>query len=241
MIRKFSKIFVFVFISFLMCSIILLFKANDVSSNNFIVKVDSAFLNQKIIEIFLQDQISSDSVLINFNDLEKKLNSNPHVRDIKVYKDLVGNVNIEVEQFEPVARIISGINSKKYIDSDGNLFPISSNFSERVVLVHINNELDINNKKLKFSKDLIKMINFINRDDFFSKIISEIEIKSNKNIVIHPQFSKQKFIFGYPDNLEEKFKKIMLFYNNIAPTKGWNTYKTVNVKFRNQIICDKNA
>ena len=136
---------------------------------------------------------------------------------------------------------ITFLHSKKYIDSQGNLFPISSNFSERVILIHMNNDLDINNKNLKFSKDLMNMINFINGDDFLSKIISEIEIKSNKNIVIHPQLSKQKFIFGYPDNLEEKFKKIMLFYNNIAPTKGWNTYKTVNVKFRNQIICDKNA
>ena len=33
----------------------------------------------------------------------------------------------------------------------------------------------------------------------------------------------------------------MLFYKNIAPTKGWNTYKTINVKFKNQIICDKKA
>jgi len=239
MIKKFSKIIVLVFMSFLMYSIILLFKNNDISSNNFIVKVDSTFLNQKIVEMFLQDQISSDSFLINFNDLEKKINSNPHVRGIKVYKDLVGNVNVEVEQFKPVARIVSGINSKNYIDSEGNLFPISSNFSERVILIHMNQDLDIRNKNLKFSQDLIHMINFINGDDFFSKIISEIEIKRNKNIVIHPQFSKQKIIFGYPDDLEEKFKKIMLFYNNIAPTKGWNAYKTVNVKFRNQIICDK--
>ena len=193
MIKKISKIVVFIFICFLMYSIILLFRNNDINSNNFIVRVDSTFLNKNIVEVFLQDQISSDSSLVDLDDLEKKLSSNPHVRDIKVYKDLVGNINVEVEQFEPIARIVSGINSKKYIDSQGNLFPISSNFSERVILIHMNNDLDINNKNLKFSKDLMNMINFINGDDFLSKIISEIEIKSNKNIVIHPQLSKQKF------------------------------------------------
>ena len=118
-----------------MYSIILLFRNNDISSNNFIVKVDSTFLNQNIVEVFLQNQISSDSFLVDLDDLEKKLSSNPHVRDIKVYKDLVGNINVEVEQFEPIARIVSGINSKKYVDSQGNLFPISSNFSERVISV----------------------------------------------------------------------------------------------------------
>ena len=39
--------------------------------------------------------------------------------------------------------------------------------------------------------------------------------------------------------LEEKFQKISLFYNDIVSAKGWNTYKSVNVKFKNQIICDK--
>ena len=64
-------------------------------------------------------------------------------------------------------------------------------------------------------------------------------VDSNKNIVIHPYLSKQKIIFGYPDMLEEKFNKISLFYNKIIPLKGWNIYKSVNVKFKDQIICDK--
>ena len=38
---------------------------------------------------------------------------------------------------------------------------------------------------------------------------------------------------------KEKFNKISLFYNKIIPSKGWNTYKTVNVKFKDQIIGDK--
>ena len=92
---------------------------------------------------------------------------------------------------------------------------------------------------IQFGKDLMKMIKYINEDNFLRKIISEIEIDNNKNIIIHPQLSKQKIIFGYPVDLEEKFNKIMLFYKRIAPLKGWNTYKTVNVKFKNQIVCDK--
>ena len=53
------------------------------------------------------------------------------------------------------------------------------------------------------------MINLINENDFFRKIISEIDIDRNKNIVIHPVISKQKIIFGYPDMLEENFKKYL--------------------------------
>ena len=241
MIKKFFKVSILLLAFFLMYSLTLLFKNNNIGSNNFIVTVDSTFLNKTMVEVLLEGDINSDSLIDNFNDLENKISSNPHVKNIKVFKDLIGNINVEVEQFQPIARIVSGINAKNYIDSEGNLFPISSNHSERVMLIHTTSDIDISDKDLKFTKDFLQMINFIKSDDFLSKIISEIEIKTIKNIVIHPQLSKQKFIFGYPDGLDDKFEKILLFYKKIAPTKGWNTYKTVNVKFRNQIICDKNA
>ena len=74
---------------------------------------------------------------------------------------------------------------------------------------------------------------------FWLRLYLKLMLITIKNIIIHPQLSKQKIIFGYPVDLDEKFNKIMLFYKRIAPLKGWNTYKTVNVKFKNQIVCDK--
>lgn len=223
-------------------SIILLFKKkSNTNFNNLIIFADSAFLDNNFIKTFLSNQISSDSQSINFNDLENKFESISHVKDVAIYKDLIGNLNIGIKQYIPIARIVSGKLSNNYINDEGHVFPISSRYSKRVLLLHMNDEFS-KNKNLtssKFGKDLLKMIKFINKDEFFSKIISELEINSNKNIVIHPQFSKQKIIFGYPDNLDEKFEKINIFYKKIVPAKGWNTYRTVNVKFKNQIICDK--
>ena len=50
---------------------------------------------------------------------------------------------------------------------------------------------------------------------FLSKIVSEIEVDNYKNIIIRPQISKQKIIFGYPDDLVNKFKKIANFKKKI--------------------------
>ena len=231
-----SSLIVFVY------SLVRLFKNNDSSSfNRLIINVHSSFLDKTFIENFVSKEISSDSQNINYNELENKFSSISHVKGVAIYKDLIGNLNIGISQYDPIARIISGKLSGNYINNEGHIFPISSRYSKRVLLLHLNDEFS-NDKKMissEFGKDLLEMINYINNDKFFSKIISEIEINSNKNIVIHPQFSKQKIIFGYPDDLEEKFEKINLFYNKIVPAKGWNTYKTVNVKFKNQIICDK--
>ena len=223
-------------------SLIVFFKKNEFSEfNNLIIDIDSSFIDKNFVSDFLSKEILSDSQNINFNDLEKKFSSMSHIKDITIHKDLVGNLNIGIEQYDPIARIVSGKLSDNYINDKGHIFPISSRYSKRVLLIHMNDEILFDNKLItsKYGNNLLKMINLINEDQFFSKIISELEIDSHKNIIIHPQFSKQKIIFGYPDNFEDKFERIILFYKKIVPAKGWNTYRTVNVKFKNQIICDK--
>jgi cell division protein FtsQ len=39
--------------------------------------------------------------------------------------------------------------------------------------------------------------------------------------------------------LERKFEKLLLFYRKIVPKTGINAYKTVNLKFAGQIVCER--
>ena len=238
-------------IIFLISSAIILYFMTIFFSDNKLVKInkliiysDSTFLDKKSIKNIFYTNLNLDSSKVNFYDIENNFRLNPYVKDIKIYSNLIGDVIIDLEQYEPIARISSGIDSKNYLDLDGIIFPTSIKYSDRVILIHLNKKLNFeesNIKSTQFGKDLIRMILYINQDEFLWKIISEIEVDSNKNIIIHPQLSKQKIIFGYPDDLVNKFDKINLFYKKIAPLKGWNTYITVNVKYQNQIICDKNS
>jgi cell division protein FtsQ len=55
---------------------------------------------------------------------------------------------------------------------------------------------------------------------------------------MYQQVGKQVIEFGEAKDIEEKFKKINLFYEEILPAKGWNTYSRVNVKYKGQIVCE---
>ena len=243
MIDKIQKFTSFL-IALVIVSVLVAFASYDYKvSNNLILMTDSSFINKKSLEkIILSEMDTLSDEKVNFFEIEKKLQLHPHVKDVKVFRDLRGNLNVDLLQYNPIARIVSGKFKDNYLDENGNLFPISKDYSKRVILIHLSDKISYDNNLIfnsPFGEDLLKMINFINQNNFFNKIISEIDVDSNKNIVIHPFLSKQKIIFGYPDMLEEKFKKISLFYNKIIPSKGWNTYKSVNVKFKDQIICDK--
>ena len=44
--------------------------------------------------------------------------------------------------------------------------------------------------------------------------------------------------FGKPDNVEVKFKKLMVFYKEILPTRGWTRYERVNLEYEGQVIAE---
>ena len=209
----------------------------DISSQN-------SFLNSE--EIFdLTNDIINDSSIIDLNYLEEKIKSNKFIKDIEIYNNLNNVVNININQFKPYARLINNIGDDYYIDKNGEIFPVSNKYSERVLLIFFKNHKSIDKEKninfFQNGNEIFKLINYINRNDFYKKQISQINVLKDGEIIMIPQITKQKIYFGNTDNMEIKFKKLELFYKNILPTKGWNYYESVNLKFKNQIVCNKSS
>ena len=214
--------------------------------NNIIFDISSEnrFLNSE--EIFdLTNDLINDSSIIDLNYLEEKIKSNKFIKDIEIYNNLNNVVNININQFKPYARLINNIGDDYYIDKNGEIFPVSNKYSERVLLIFFKNYKNIDKEKninfFQNGNEIFKLINYINRNDFYKKQISQINVLKDGEIIMIPQITKQKIYFGNTDNMEIKFKKLELFYKNILPTKGWNYYESVNLKFKNQIVCNKSS
>tara|TARA_B110000263_G_scaffold246605_1_gene257912 strand:- start:5390 stop:6124 length:735 start_codon:yes stop_codon:yes gene_type:complete len=240
---KILKNFIYILTTlFIVVIIIFSFKNNSSPIKEIVVNSENKFLDRYQIESLITEKMDKDSIIKNANIIEKNILANPFVKEIKLYQDLSNKLIVDLVQYQPIARLVSENKKDFYIDLHGNIFPTSTKFSERVLLIHTADNINFDLKNINstdYGKKIFVMINYIINDIFLSKIISEIDINYNKNIIIYPQVSKQKIIFGYPEQIDVKFDKLMLFYKKILPAKGWNTYKTVNLKFKNQIICDK--
>jgi cell division protein FtsQ len=57
-------------------------------------------------------------------------------------------------------------------------------------------------------------------------------------VKLYPQIGQEVFELGKPEELPVKLKKMKIYYKTILPLKGFNRYKTVNLKFKDQIICE---
>jgi cell division protein FtsQ len=44
--------------------------------------------------------------------------------------------------------------------------------------------------------------------------------------------------FGSSDHYQEKLMKLMVFYKEVLPQKGWTKYERVNLKYEGQVIAE---
>ncbi|MEQ9307587.1 MAG: cell division protein FtsQ/DivIB, partial [Marinoscillum sp.] len=177
---------------------------------------------------------------LNLKELEERVESNAFVKDAQIYRDIKGNLMVMVEQARPIARIYNPNGPDQYIDADGTILPTNSRHTARVPIIEFERSFSWQKSLVEtdYGMRMLELLNFIEQDDFWRAQIASLIIEKNGELTLLPQVSKQEIKFGMPENWEGKFKKLKVFYKEILPNKGWNTYSLVNLKFENQIVCE---
>ncbi|WP_152285674.1 cell division protein FtsQ/DivIB [Flavicella marina] len=170
--------------------------------------------------------------LINLHDLENAVFQNPLVEDVKIYLTIDGLLKTMIKQRTPIARVNSG-KEVYYIDEQGVKMPLSSNYSARVLLV----SGEVHEEDLQ---PIYSLVTKLNSDSFLSKLIVGIQKKSTGDYILQTRKYDQKVFIGKIENLNLKFKKLEAFYNEMIQRNEVATYKTINLKFSNQVVCTKN-
>ena len=178
---------------------------------------------------------------IDLNAFEKLIESNPFVADAEVYADMKGDVFIEIVQKEPLLRVINNNGVSYYIDINGKKMPVSNNFTARVIVA--TGYIENTNNTVKDSvlqKQLFDVINFIREDTFLLALCEQIDVDNKGEMEIIPKLSAHRFLIGDATELEGKFRRMKIFYNEVMKSDTVRNFTLVNLKFKNQIICAKN-
>jgi len=97
---------------------------------------------------------------------------------------------------------------------------------------------------MAYKKEDLRKLLFVskklNRYPFLKSLISEIYLNSNREFDLIPIIGSQVIKLGDTTNIDHKLENLVIFYKRSLVYEGWDKYKTLNLKFRNQIICTKN-
>ncbi|MEE9408607.1 MAG: cell division protein FtsQ [Polaribacter sp.] len=163
--------------------------------------------------------------------LENTVLNNPYVEKATVFFTIGGVLKTVIKQRKPIARIISE-NDSYYIDKQGVKVPLSENYSTRVLLISgIKNEVDVD--------EILPLIDVILKDNFLQKEVVGIQKFDDDEYQFSVRSGNYKIYFGKLTNVDVKFKKLKAFYNKTFLDKTIQNYKTINVKYHNQVVCTK--
>lgn len=217
--------------------------------NNVLVEIkdqNGDFFTDRLEILNLINAGNTDYVLglsvdaLNLKELERRVESNAFVKDAQIYKDIKGNLLVKVVQSRPIARVYNPHGPDQYIDADGTILPTNARHTARVPIVEFERSFSWEKSitETEYGVKVLDMLRYIEESDFWRAQIAQLIIEKDGEMTLLPQVTKQEIKFGMPEDLEGKFKKLKVFYKEILPNKGWNTYSLVNLKYENQIVCE---
>ena len=210
----------------------------NISDNHFLDEADIL----RLIETSGQPVKGTNIERINLKAIELKLKTDKHIREAELYGDLKGNLIVMVELRRPIARLVQEDAPDAYLSEEGITMGISDKFSSRVMVISgkFVKQLLERGDVMKFEegRKLMEMIAFISNDPFWKAQIAQVDINGRGEITIYPQVTGQLVEFGTPENYEMKFRKLMVFYKEVLPQKGWTRYERVNLKYEGQLIAE---
>lgn len=225
-------------------------KQSGVMCSDVIVELDNEqdnhFLDERDVKSLIvnsgQPVVGVNMSRIHLKELEARIMSDKHVLRADIFGDMKGNLIVDVKLRQPLARIAQSDAPDAYVAADGVIMPVSDKFTSRVLLISgpkVREFLEKGDMKAtEDGKKLFAMIEFINSDPFWKAQIAQLDVNTKSEIVIYPQVTSQQVEFGTPDDLEIKFHKLMIFYKQILPQRGWNQYSRVNLEYEGQIIAE---
>lgn len=216
----------------------------DSAMNRFITPREiRQFLDEELEGGYIGVQIDS----INLTRIEEILDSKSAIFKSQAFTTKDSILNVVVTQKKPVVRFQKG-SKGFYAVEDGSLFPLQSTYTSHVMVVDGYVPLKIEHgyrgrpdteEGCRWLDSMVSLVKYIEGSRTWQGKIVQITVLQNGDLTLIPREGKERFLIGQPYGLDEKFKKMGLYYKSIRKEKGEDAYKTVDLRFDGQIVCRK--
>ncbi len=186
---------------------------------------------------------------IDTRNIEQAIRALPHVKDAVVYKTIDRKLILEVEERKPMLRLMDKNGMSAWMDEDGHLLPLSSHTSLRLPVVSgafqlkpeaVNGRWHVTDERLNagiYASHLYARQ--LHGNALWTAQLQHTEYTAEGEFIAHPQVGNHSIHFGDASRLGEKFATLEIFYREGMDASRWNKYSTINLKFKDQIVCTK--
>ena len=199
------------------------------------VPTDRQMINRAMVEDQLEEWYTGGLIGVPYAQLalaeiEQRLLELDVVSQAEVSFQLGGELQIDIDQRIPIVRIYENENSSYYLDYSGARMEWGEYNTPRVVLA-------TGNLSESMIKKVYTLARYVQENSFAEAITEQIFVTDDGDLILIPKLSSHQVILGDVSDLENKFYRLEQFYKHGMKRIGWDKYRTINLKFANQIVC----
>ena len=156
-----------------------------------------------------------------------------------------GLLHVDITQRAPALRFQDG-NTGFYVDEEGYIFPLHETFTAHVTTVEGSIPFVVpagykgeapDEHAQQWIQGVLSMSRYLSASRTWQRNITKIQVRDGGDILLTLEERPERFIIGLPEDIPDKLARIGRYLTLIAPYKPEGYYKTVNVKYNQQIIC----
>ncbi len=219
--------------------------------------LDDRFMDEQTVQDFIHGldmKVRGEPAeSINIRKMERYLEEKPVIQRAELYFTANGDLHIDIDQRNPIVRIINEKGRSYYIDRHGVIIPLTSNHSSHVLVAsgevveffeparthRIPCPEQYDGKKNYDICKIYDMALFIHDNPFWASQIEQIYLNDKGEFELIPRVGGHLIKLGKYDGFRVKFRHLKAFYQKGLNNVGWNQYLEINLKYDNQIVCTK--
>lgn len=167
--------------------------------------------------------------VIDTDSIERRLSESEFMEDVECFFDVDDVLVIRARQLVPVMRVFDG-ESSYYVNREGKRMSAQGRYHVDVPVVegHFTDSFK--------PTALLPMIEYVDADEALSSLVTMYVVRDSCNICFVPSIVGHIVNMGDGTGFKSKFAKLMLFYKEVMPVKGWGTYSEISLKWDHQVV-----
>lgn len=196
--------------------------------------------------------LNTDIKRVEKKKIRQLLESHPYVAEAEVGMTTGGKLKVDVIQRVPVVRMFFQ-GREFYISEQGTYMPLcAKHYCD--VLVGNSDYSEPNIKKMatmrlgdketdslsSYSLESVwTLAKFIHDNSQYDGVFDQLTVNDKGDLVLTPKLGNTIVIVGDTTQLDKKFENLWTFYDKGVKKMGWDTYVSINLKYKNQLVCAK--
>lgn len=247
MLKKILNILKYIALIVACCGLVINFiwaniQADTRTCNNVVIDIENddtvSFVNRTILMDMLNkadlNPTGKNIAEINTDTIEKFFNNSEYLESAECILMKNGELHVYTSQLVPVLRVFDGSESF-YVNKDGKAMRATSTIHTEAPIVsgHFKNPAD--------ALVVLPIAKYVSNEPSLNELVTMYSVKDKNNIIIIPSIYGHVINFGNNTNIANKFAKLKLFYKEVMPVKGWDTYDTVSLKWNYQVVANRRS